>query len=119
MADGIDELLRGVAPDVEKEVRARLSGLFGGIVRSLLPQAWVFTTDRGTATLQVGADGTARVVPGAAPHPDVTIEVGYQRLHAALTSRDRSKVPPGPLTVAPHTAKGRTAFDYLRGRLGL
>ena len=119
MADAVAELLRGVAPDVEKEVRSRLSGLFGGIVRSLLPQAWEFRTDRGTASLAVGADGTARVVAGAAPHPDVTIEVGYERLRAALTSRDRTKVPAGPLTVTPHTAKGRTAFDYLRGRLGL
>jgi hypothetical protein len=38
---------------------------------------------------------------------------------AALKTRNKDAVPPGPLTVTPHTAKGKTAFDYLRSRLGL
>lgn len=113
------ELLRGVAADAEREVRARLTGFFGGIVRSYLPQVWVFTTEEGTASLRVAADGRVTVTPGAAATADVTIEVGHARLRAALTTRDRSRVPPGPLTVTPHTAKGRAAFDYLRGRIGL
>jgi len=71
------------------------------------------------ASLTVDKNGTVSVAGGAAAHPDVTIETGHDRLVTALTTRSRDAVPPGPLTVTPHTSKGRTAFDYLRGRLGL
>jgi hypothetical protein len=40
-------------------------------------------------------------------------------LATALTTRSRAKLPPGAFSVTAHTAKGRTAFDYLRGRVGL
>jgi hypothetical protein len=110
-------LLREVAPQIEPEVQKQLGGLFGGIVRSYLPQAWVFETDEGTATLLVDKTGTASVIDGAAEHPDVTIKVPYAPLVKALKTRTR--MSSDAVTVSPHTAKGRTAFDYLRGRVGL
>lgn len=115
----IEGLLRNVARDAEPEVRSRLNGLFGGMIRHYLPQVWVFRTEDGTASLRVDAAGAFSVVAGAASPADVTIEVGHDRLKAALTRRPPGSLPPGPLTVTPHTAKGRAAFDLLRGRLGL
>jgi hypothetical protein len=67
----------------------------------------------------VDKSGKVTASAGALASPDVTIETSHARLKAAFETRDKSKVPPGPLTVTPHTAKGRTAFDFLRGRIGL
>lgn len=115
----VEGLLRETGRQFEPEIQQRLHGLFGGIIRSYLPQVWVFETDDGTASLHVGAQGAVTVVSGASPHPDVTVKIPHDRLVAALKTRNKELVPPGPLTVTPHTAKGRTAFDYLRSRLGL
>ncbi len=116
---GIEEDLREAGRAFEPEIRSRLSGFLGGMLRHYLPQTWVFHTDAGIASLTVDPTGAVSVSSGAAPHPDVTIEIPYDRLHAALRNRRRESVPPGPLSVTPHTAKGKAAFDYLRGRLGL
>ena len=115
----VEELLRTAGKGFEPEIKSRLSGFLGGILRQYLPQTWVFRTDDGTASLSVDGNGTVTVVSGAAAHPDVTIEIPHDRLRAALTTRKRESVPPGPIQVTPHSAKGKAAFDYLRGRLGL
>ncbi len=115
----VEALLAPVARDAEPQLQQQLRGLFGGIVRAYLPQTWVFRTEEGVATLRVDPSGRFSVVAGALDPADVTVEVGHARLAAALTTRRREAVPPGPLTVTPHTSKGRTAFEYLRGRLGL
>jgi hypothetical protein len=115
----VEKLLREAAREIEPQLQHRLKGFLGGIIRSYLPQTWVFQTEAGTASLVVERDGTTSVVGGASPHPDVTVEIPHDRLVAALKTRDATKVPPGPLTVTPHTSKGKTAFDFLRGRLGL
>lgn len=115
----VEGLLREAGRQFEPELQHRLKGLFGGIIRGYLPQVWVFETGRGAASLLVDKTGTVSVVAGAAAHPDVTVQIPHDRLVAALTTRDKDSVPPGPLTVTPHTAKGKTAFDYLRSRLGL
>ena len=112
-------LLESVAHDVQPQVQSQLGGFFGGMVRAYLPQTWVFRTEKEVASLTVSPDGVVSVAKGAAAKPDVTIEVGHDRLIAALTTRSREKVPPGDLKVTPHTSKGKTAFDYLRSRLGL
>jgi len=117
--DSLRSVLEQVARDVEPQVRAQLGGFFGGMVRAYLPQTWVFRTEREVASLTVGGDGGVAVADGAAATPDVTIESTAQHLTAALTARSRSKVPRGALHVTAHTPKGQTAFDYLRGRLGL
>jgi len=115
----IEALLGKVGRDVQPEVQSRLGGFFGGMLRSYLPQTWVFVTEDGTASLHVDRAGVVTVASGVLPSPDVTVQVGHDRLKAALLTRRKDAVPPGPLTVTPHTAKGRTAFAYLRDRLGL
>jgi len=112
-------LLDTVAREVEPEVKGQLGGLFGGFVRAYLPQTWVFRTEREVASLTVDRAGAASVAAGAGPNPDVTIETTFELLEKALTKRSRSGLPPGKLAVTPHTSKGKTAFDYLRGRVGL
>ncbi|MFY9717083.1 MAG: hypothetical protein WAK40_04020 [Thermoplasmata archaeon] len=114
----VEELLGPVAASAQKEVQSRLHGFFGGMLRQFLPQVWVFRTEQGVASLCVAADGVATVTPGAVAPADVTIEVGHERLRTALTTRGKT-IAPGPFSATPHTAKGRTAFDYLRSRLGL
>jgi hypothetical protein len=113
------ELLSGLTKPLEAELRSRLQGFLGGMLRAYLPQAWVFRTEGGVATLLVDRDGRVSVVEAAAPQADVTVDAGLERLTVALRTRRREGLPPGAMTVTPHTGKGRTAFDYLRSRLGL
>ena len=112
-------LLESVAHDLQPQIQSQLGGFFGGVVRAYLPQTWVFKTEKEVASLTVEKTGAVSVTSGAAADPDVTIETGHDRLMKALKTRSRHAVPPGPLTVTPHTSKGKAAFDYLRGRLGL
>jgi len=79
----------------------------------------VFRTEQGVASLRVDRDGHVSVVDSADPNPDVTVELGYDRLQSALERNRRGTGPAGPVTVTPHTTRGRTAFDYLRSKLGL
>jgi len=113
------DLLNQLAPDLERQLKPQLKGVFGGIVRGYLPQTWVFVTEQETATLQVGVDGSAQGLPGAAAHPDVIVETSHARLVIAFTTRDKTKVPHGATKVTPTTEKGRTAFQFVRSRLGL
>ncbi len=112
------DLLRGIAPDVEKEIRPRLQGFLGSFVRAYLPQVWVFETDAETATLRVEPTGAVAVVEGAPPHPDVTIVLTKARLEQLLTARTRPAHRPTDVQVVPHTAKGKVAFDQVRSRFG-
>ncbi len=114
------DLLAEAGRRLEPEVRQRLSGFLGGFVRAYLPQRWVFVTDGGTASLTVEPDGGVHAEDGAATSPDVTVELKLTDLKRALAKRSGPPpAPPKDLKVTPHTAKGRAAFDYLRGRLGL
>ena len=113
------KLLGSVAGSVDRELKPRLQGFLGGMVRAYLPQTWVFRTEEDVASLLVDRDGHASVVEAAAPHPDVTVEIGHARLKAALSSRSSAKLPAGAMKVTSHTAKGRTAYDYLHQRIGL
>lgn len=115
----IEELLRATAAQVEPEVQKQLKGFLGAIVRNYLPQDWVFRTEQEVVTLRVDVTGHASVETGASARPDVTVKIPHDRLAIALKTRDRAKVPPGPIDVTPHTAKGKAAFDYLRARIGL
>jgi len=115
------ELLAGISPNVESELRARMNGFLGGIVRAYLPQTWVFQTEKEAVSLIVGRDGRVSVVPAASPEPDVTVEAAHDELRTLLGRKDRgpTRTPPRSLKVTPHTAKGRTAFDFLRSRFGV
>jgi hypothetical protein len=117
--DDLEQLLSTAAQRFEPEVKRRLTGLLGGLVRAYLPQSWVFRTDHGTATLRVDPTGSTSVAGGAEGRPDVTIEIPLKFLQRALASRDPAAPPPDQYTVMPHTVKGKAAFDYLRSRLGL
>ncbi len=113
------ELLQAVAQDLETRVRAELGGPLGALVKGYLPQRWVFQTENETLTLQIERDGRAETIDGIPGTPDVTIETSHDRLAAALRHRRQDMVPPGPFKATPHTPKGRTAFNFLRNRLGL
>jgi hypothetical protein len=113
------ELLASIAPGLEQRVRAQLAGFAAMFVRPYLPQRWVFVTETETASLIVDATGAVSAVAGAAEPTDVTLKIGFERLRIALTTRRKELVPPGPLEVIPHTPKGKTAFEFLRSRLGL
>ncbi len=115
----IEGLLRDAGRDLEPRVRDQLRGFFGSMVRHYLPQTWVFRTEEETVSLHVDAMGAVTVSAGALAPADVTVEVGHDRLRAALTTRSRAGVPSWPLTVTPHTGKGKAAFGYLRERIGL
>ncbi len=118
-ADSTEELLRGLARSVEAELAARLHGFFGSMIRAYLPQAWEFRTEDGPCVLVVERDGTATVRAGAAPQPDVTVEIPRELLRTALLRRTPGSVPAGAVKVTAHTSKGRTAFGALRSRFNL
>lgn len=112
-------VLENVARDLEPQVRSQLGGFFGGFVRAYLPQTWVFKSERETAVLSVDRAGTVTASEGPAPAPDVTVEAKLDLLVAVLSRRSRANLPAEAFRVTTHTPKGKTAFDYLRGRLGL
>jgi len=113
------DLLEKAAVQIEPQVRSQLGGFFGGMVAAYLPQTWEFRTEKEVAALTVERAGAVRASAGAATSPDVTVEAPEATLTAALTGGGRARPPAGTLHVTAHTSKGRTAFDYLRGRLGL
>jgi hypothetical protein len=113
------DLLTEAGRQWEPELKQRLQGMLGGIFRAYLPQAWVFRTEQETATLLVEKDGHVEVRAEETKSPDVTVEVPFRRLATALRARSRQAMPPGELKVTTHTPKGKTAFDYLRSRLGI
>ncbi len=117
--ESVEQLLSSAARSLEPEVKSRLQGFLGGLVRAYLPQTWTFRTPDGSASLTLDAGGNASVVAGEAPSADVTVELERPLLKRLLLERANGGVPPGAVRVTPHTAKGRAAFGFLRGRLGL
>ena len=115
----LGELLGETGRQWEPDLRARFAGPLGGIFRVYLPQTWVFRTESESATLRVDGDGRVTVTDGDSAPADVTIEVPFDRLATALRTRAKGAVPAAELRVTTSSAKGRAAFDYLRGRLGL
>ncbi len=115
----IESLLGQVSGEVEAELKPRLRGFQAFLIAGYLPQAWVFVTESDVVSFFVDSQGNASVASGKARTPDVTIETSHALLSTALRTRNPALVPRGPLKVTPHTTKGRTAFQFLRGRLGL
>jgi hypothetical protein len=116
----IENLLSNLRCEVEDQVKPALGRLLvGGIVRGYLPQLWMFKTECETVGLSVDSCGNASISTTNLRDPDVTITTTHAILSTILSTRSRSSVPPGPYEVLTHTQKGRTAFNYLRGRLGL
>lgn len=112
-------LLAEAAKGVEAQLKPQLIGFFGGIVRAYLPQRWVFVTEEGSATVGVETTGDIWVRDGAEASPDVTVRASHARLKKALTGRPGTVPSADQIQVTPHTARGRTAFDFARRRFGL
>ena len=116
----IQGLLGSLSHEIESQLKPALRGLGGLIVRGYLPQAWVFETEAEIATLMVDAQGNVSTQPSAPLHRDVTIRWKHDFLSSVLRTRSRASVPGGIRPVVMfHTPKGRRAFNYLRGELGL
>ena len=112
-------ILQPLCPDIERQLKPALKGLTGIFVRGYLPQSWVFTTPSGEATLQVDKTGNATILEGGSSAPDVGIRSTAEMLEAIIRLRNKEAVPAGPFEVSTFTGKGTTAFNYLRGRLGM
>lgn len=118
--DSIVGLLRGLCPEVERQLKSELTAVKGMIARAFLPQFWVFQTEVETATFMVDSHGNAFAQAGGVPQADVTIRWSHDLLESVLRTRSRTSVPDGAHpTVQTHTPKGEAAFSFLRGRLGL
>jgi len=116
-----DLLTQTVAPRIQAELQPHLRAFYGGLLRGYLPQIWWFTTESGTATLYVDANGTAQVYEGQSGQPDVRLTWTDQDAYTSLTSQDARSVPAGvrPPQVQVMTRKGKAAYDQLRQRLKL
>ena len=115
----IADLLDHLCPEIEAQLKPNLQGIFGGVIRGYLPQAWAFKTDAETVTLDVDADGRASLRRGGSPNPDVLVKGTFDALSAALSVRNPAMVPAGSIQAIPLTSKGKMAFQFLRNRFGL
>ncbi len=112
--------LTPICPQIESQLKPHLSGLFSGVVKGYLPQAWSFTTEAGTATLRVDKAGNASIADGSAGPLDVSITWGQAQLEWAIGQQGKGPRPSGPSPqLAFHTQKGQTAFGFLRNRFNL
>jgi hypothetical protein len=112
-------LLAGYAPRVTAELAPYLHGPFGGMVRRYLPQRWVLEVGPERYTIAVETDGSCTIRAEPAPAPDVIVTVEHDRLRAALERRPAPAGAATPIGLAFPTAKGETAFRFLRSRFGL
>ena len=116
----LESLLASLRPEIESQVKPRLHGLFGRIVRGYLPQVWAFRTEEESASLRVSDEGAVRVSPGVARDHDVLVSWSQKQLTAALRTRDPKKIPSGAApSVEFSSRKGKRAFSFLRSRFGL
>ncbi len=115
----VADLLSGMCPEIEGQLKPNLRGFFAGMIRSYLPQAWIFTTEAETVTLQVDTEGNVSVRIGRAASPDVVIQATHAALSAALSTRNPAMVPRGSIKAQAVTSKGSMAFNFLRNRFGL
>lgn len=113
-------LFESICFDVECELKPKLSGfLSGAIIRSYLPQHWVFRTEKETITFSVDKNGNATVKTGAGGKPDVTIDIDHDYLSNVLKTRSKPSFLPNRSNIKFHTSKGKTAFNFLKDRFGL
>ncbi len=112
------EALRGIAPNLSAEIGHRLQGFTGALIRGYLPQSWTVQSPTDAATLTVDRDGIVTVQDGADLAADVTIRGARAKLIAALTQGRAAGVRDTDFRIDLRTRKGRTAFEFLRGRFG-
>lgn len=113
------DALGPIAERAQAEVQRQLKGLFGGFVRSYLPQTWVFETPEETAALVVDGDGHARAVAGAPAGRDVTVRWSRSLVLEALSGEGAARALAGPRPLVTfQSRKGEAAFSFLRQRFG-
>ncbi len=88
----VADLLSGMGPEIEAQLKPNLRGFFGGMIRAYLPQAWVFTTEAENVTLYLDTDGNVSVRGGSATSLDVIIQGTNAALLAALGTRNAAMV---------------------------
>jgi hypothetical protein len=115
---GLVELLAPMSPRVEAELKPRLQGFLGGIIRAYLPQHWVFETETEKATVTIAKDGGVSVAPGAVDQPDVTVRAPRSQVEAIAKGGPPPARRPDDVQVAAHTARGRAALEQVRKRFG-
>ncbi len=115
----IKPLLDQMTGEVQSKVKRALSGLLSGaLVRGYLPQSWVFETESEIITFHVDSNGNARTLVGASGQRDITVRGPGSDLSIVLGNH---QIPPGAeqrIKIIHHTEKGRTAWNYLKGRFG-
>ena len=113
-------LLDGICAEIESQLRSRLSGTQRPLIVQFLPQIWVIETEDQVVSLVVDRQGNVFTQAVNRGDRDVTIRWKHEYLASALKTRSTAYVPHGEVpTITFHTQKGRTAFDFLRKRLGL
>lgn len=115
----IADLLDNLCPEIEAQLKPNLHGIFGGVIRGYLPQAWAFKTETETVTLNVNTEGNVSLRIGGSPNPDVLVKGSFDALSAALSIRNPAIVPAGSIQATPLTSKGNIAFQFMRNRFGL
>src|SRR5207302_10745522 len=60
IADPLDRL----RPEIEAQLKPNLQGIFGGVIRGYLPQAWAYKTEAVTVTLSVDSHGNVSLRSG-------------------------------------------------------
>lgn len=116
-------LLSQLSPRIEAQLKPNLRGIGGLLIRGYLPQVWVFNAGAENVSLVVDNNGNVRVSPGPVQPADVLITTTHDSLSSALEAangfRTRDSVLMGSVNPQFYTSKGKTAFDFLRSRLGL
>jgi len=116
----VEELLTGFCVDAEGELKPKLSGFTGLLLRGVLPQVWVFETESESVTVLADSNGNVSIQHGDGFQRDLSIRWRHDLLCKVLETKSKDCVPSGEIpTVVRHTAKGGAAFNYLKGRLGL
>jgi len=116
----VEDLLSGFCVDAEGELKPKLQGFTGLVLRGFLPQVWVFETESESVTVMADADGHVSIKQADGLQRDLTIRWRHDLLCQVLETKTKDCVPSGETpTIVRHTAKGGAAFNYLKGRIGL
>ena len=115
----IEGLLSDLCGDVERELKPAVSGLLTGLlVKSYLPQDWIFRTEQESVTFHVAKSGSATSNAGESRNPDVVVEWDHDSLATVLRTRSSEGISRPP-RVRILTTKGKTGYDQLRKRIGI
>ena len=77
-------LLAQLSPTIEAHLKPNLKGISGFLIRSYLPQVWVFDTGTENASLVVDNNGNVHASSGGVQPTDVLITTTHDSLSSAL-----------------------------------